>query len=78
MVEAMDKLVDIVRDGLIAFRLDLNTPATQFLIYQGFVEPLSNGLGTTDFSKDYKLTQRGVDEAKRYAEGKKAFIGEDQ
>lgn len=75
MVEAMEELVRmrIVR-AVIHYR-DPESATVKWLIQQGFIESTGTGDG---MMQGYKLTQRGVDEANRFAEGKKTFIGEDQ
>lgn len=74
MKSAMEELMQMVTVRSVVHRKDPSKPSTQYLVLQGFIEPISLGLNSTDSTKDYKLTQRGVDEANRYAEGQKAII----
>lgn len=71
MKEAMDELVGMRIVRAVHHYRDPTSPTIKYLIQQGFVEPTGVGDGML---LGYKLTQRGVDEAKRYTEGQKATI----
>lgn len=81
MVEAMNELVQMTVTRSIVYRRDPKAPTTRYLVERGFIERvpvISIQPVRPDVNAPYRLTQRGVDEAKRYAEGNKTFIGEDQ
>jgi hypothetical protein len=69
--QAMQELVSILTERKFAHRRQAGSETTRALIEHGFIEPIyGNNVG----ERFYKLTQRGVDEAKRFAEGQKATL----
>jgi len=73
MVEAMDELARMRIVRAVIYYRDPDSPTIKYLAERGFIE--STGM-STGMLQGYKLTQRGVDEAKRYAEGQKTNIEE--
>ena len=79
MVEAMNELVQMTITRSVVYYRDSKAPTTKYLVEQGFIEQMSAfaALDVNEFPEGkipYRLTQRGVDEAKRYSEGQKATI----
>lgn len=69
--QAMQELVNILLEKKFAHRREAGSDSTKALIEHGFIEPIyGNNVG----ERFYKLTQRGVDEARRFAEGQKATL----
>lgn len=79
MVEAMNELVQMTVTRSVVYYRDPKAPTTKYLVEQGFIEQMP-AFATPEASEipegkiPYRLTQRGVDEAKRYSEGQKATI----
>lgn len=73
MVEAMEELVRMRVVRAVLHYRDPESPTIKYLIERGFIEPSGSSTGML---QGYKLTQRGVDEANRYAEGQKTIIEE--
>jgi len=79
MVEAMNELVQMTVTRSVVYYRDPKSPTTKYLVEQGFIEQMP-AFVTPEASEipegkiPYRLTQRGVDEAKRYSEGQKATI----
>lgn len=67
----MDDLIQMISARRVAHRLLADCQRTKALVEHGFIEPIYDNTQTERF---YKLTQRGVDEARRYAEGHKATL----
>ena len=80
MVEAMNELVQMTVTRSVVYYRDPKAPTTKYLVEHGFVEQMSAFVAPEDNVQipegkvPYRLTQRGVDEAKRYSEGQKATI----
>ena len=79
MVEAMNELVQMTVTRSVVYYRDPKSPTTKYLSEQGFIEqmPAFAALDANEIPEGKipcRLTQRGVDEAKRYSEGQKATI----
>lgn len=68
---SMDDLIAMVSARKVAHRRLAECQNTRVLVEYGFIEPIYDN---TQHERFYRLTQRGVDEARRYAEGNKATI----